>query len=84
LLDHPLVREVVQLLEQEQPDHPPDRQRRSALFLVKCRERALEPRPVDPPRQSVQRLALIEHRRQVGQQELQLRGGFGLGFHRRS
>jgi hypothetical protein len=44
----------------------------------------LELRPVDPARQLVQRLAGIEHRRQIGQQKLHLLGGIRIGLHRRS
>ena len=84
LFDRAFVGQIVQLLEQEQTDHAPDRQTGPALVLIKRAERRLKLRAVDPARQLTQRLAGIEHRRQIGRQELQLRYEIGTGFHRRS
>jgi hypothetical protein len=85
LLDHAFVGKVVQLLEQQQPDHAADRQRGPTLVLVEFGEGALELCPVDRLRQPVKRLTCIEHRGQIGQQELHLRDGIGGGgLHRRS
>lgn len=85
LLDHALVGEVVQLLQQQQSDHAADRQRGPALVLVELGKGALELLPVHRLRQPIQRLAGIEHRGQIGQQELHLRSGVGRsGLHRRS
>ena len=82
LLDHTLVAQVVELLEQEQSDHPADRQCRPAFGGVTRAEDSLELFPVDRLRQTILGLTRIQHRQQIGHQKLGLGNGIRLRLHR--
>jgi hypothetical protein len=56
----------MELFEQEQSDHPADRQGRPAFVGVQRAESGRELLPVDRLRQTIQRLTCIEHRSQIG------------------
>src|SRR5688500_4559628 len=72
LYDHALVAHLEKWLEPQYPDHPADRQRGTPQLVIVHLKVTLQPGPVDPPAQLIQRLLRIQHRCQIRHQKITL------------